>query len=418
MMRRSVAVGRDLLQATCKYREALKILVANHEYPPIGAGGANACLHMVRHFRDRGHRVMVVTSSFAGLPRLCREQGAIIFRVPSIRRRMDRTNFLEVVGFTATGSLRAATGTPRFRPDATLAFFTIPGGAIGLTLKWLFGVPYIVSLRGADVPGFLNEQSIGLKLAHFVAKPAVRTIWRQSTHVVGNSQGLVDLARETSPKIPFQVIPNGVDTDRFTPRVGPRPQGPVRILFAGRFNSQKGLPLLVKALARLNRPEVPAWRLRLVGDGPMRDRVTAAAKAARIFDRTDFLGWQPPEVLAEEYREADLFVLPSFSEGMPNVVLEAMAAGQPIVATDIAGNNELSRPGENGYLIPTGQVPPLSQALEPLIRDPLLRQRMGEASRRIVLAEYGWPRVADAYLDLLAESATRRGRFGRFTRCH
>ena len=105
-------------------------------------------------------------------------------------------------------------------------------------------------------------------------------------------------------------------------------------------------------------------------------------------------------VIAERYRQADLFVFPSRDEGMPNVVLEAMASGLPIVATAIAGSEELVREGENGHLIPPEDAAAMTTAIAHLLSQPATRRAMGEASRRRIEQEYTWARVAAGYLGL------------------
>jgi glycosyltransferase involved in cell wall biosynthesis len=170
------------------------------------------------------------------------------------------------------------------------------------------------------------------------------------------------------------------------------------MLFVGRVVYQKGLDLLLEALAKL--PVDLNYELEIIGDGDARPALTLEAARLGVASRITFTGWCDRAVIAERYRQADLFVFPSRDEGMPNVVLEAMASGLPIVATAIAGSEELVRENENGHLVPTENIGALTIALEKLLRHPDTLRAMGQASRTRIENEYTWTRVAFGYLRL------------------
>jgi glycosyltransferase involved in cell wall biosynthesis len=114
-----------------------------------------------------------------------------------------------------------------------------------------------------------------------------------------------------------------------------------------------------------------------------------------------FLGWQSKEELAKDYQQASLFLFPSRHEGMPNAMLEAMSSGLPVVATEIAGNEELVVEGKTGFLVPSEDVDALRDALRKALTDSTLRERMGAASRLRVEKEYSWENVARQYSEYL-----------------
>ncbi|MBC7138843.1 MAG: glycosyltransferase [Defluviimonas sp.] len=173
--------------------------------------------------------------------------------------------------------------------------------------------------------------------------------------------------------------------------------GKVRITFVGRVDAVKGPVLLVEAAARLAARH-PEMIVTVIGDGP--DRAGAEALAARlgIADRVEFLGYQPQEAVAELLEEADMLVLPSFAEGVPVVLMEAMASRIPVVSTRIAGISELVEDGVSGYLVPPGDLETLVARIDALLSDPALRARMGAEGRAKVEAEF----------DLAAEAAWLR----------
>ena len=377
----------------------MKILLINYEYPPLGGGAGQATAALAREFAAAGHEPLVLTSRFRDQPAEEVVADVRIVRVPVIRRRADRSTPPEMLTFLASASWTAIREIAAWKPDATIAFFGIPSGPIALLLKLTAGVPYVVSLRGGDVPGF---QPYDLALFHKLLGPVIRLLWRKAVATVANSAGLQSLGHKFAPELPIGVIPNGVNVATFHPAAEKTTShGPVRLLFVGRVVFQKGLDVLFRALAAL--PTELDWELEIIGDGDARPALTLEAAQLGIAPRLTFSGWQDRAVIAERYRAADLFVFPSRDEGMPNVVLEAMASGLPIVATAIAGSEELVREGENGHLVPTENAPALTDALARLITQPETRRALGRASRERIEREYTWARVAACYLDLLRE---------------
>ena len=182
------------------------------------------------------------------------------------------------------------------------------------------------------------------------------------------------------------IVPCGLDGDWLRDDPGAdAPEGPASDLLVcvGRLCEQKGQHLLVEAVDRLTRRGVPV-RLRLVGDGPMRDGLEAAARERGIADRVEFTGNASAEQIRGHLRACRGFVLPSFAEGLPVVIMEALAMRRPVLSTYVAGIPELVDPG-CGYLVPAGDVEELTDAMEALLREPPERiERMGAEGRRRV----------------------------------
>lgn len=377
----------------------MRILLINSEFPPVGGGAGNASANLAREMAAAGHDVVMLTAHHRGLPRDERWQGVRVRRIRALRRRRERSNAVEQLAFMFASTLATLTLLPRWRPDVILAFFGIPSGLAGWAAKRLAGVPYLVSLRGGDVPGF---RPYDFALYHRLAAPLIRMIWRGAEHVVANSDGLKALAEAFYPGFPIRVIPNGVDLQKYRP--ARREWSPPRLLLVGRLVHQKGADLLLDALSDLSEY---SWQLTLVGDGPQRPHLEAQAARLGLQARVYFADWLEGEALVAAYQQANLFVFPSRHEGMPNVVLEAMSAGLPVVASRIAGNEELVVDGETGLLIPPEDVDALRRALETLLLDADLRQRMGAAARARVEEHFSWRRSAESYLHLLNTKARK-----------
>ena len=370
----------------------MKLLLVCYEYPPIGGGAGNALAFLAREFAAAGDEVCVLTSAFRDLPRVENAGGLTVRRVPAWRRRADRCTPAEMLVFLLSASW-AAVRAGRF--DATLAFFGIPCGPVGWLLRVLRGVPFVIALRGGDVPGF---QPYDLGWHHRLLAPAIRFLWHRASAVVANSTGLQTLAARFAPELKIGVIPNGVDLARFTPATTTRAAGPVELLFVGRLVHQKGVDVLLAALALL--PATASFRLTLIGDGDARPALEAQARS--LGTRVVFAGWRDRAALPETYRAADIFVFASRDEGMPNVLLEAMASGLPAVATRIAGNEDLVRDGESGRLVPVDDPAAFAAALAPLLADVEMRARFGRTAREIVERGYSWRVAADAFRELLS----------------
>lgn len=372
----------------------MKILLINYEYPPLGGGAGKATAAIGRELAAMGHAVRVLTTRFGTQPPREVIDGVQVVRVNSRRRTIERSTPVEMLSFMLRAVPAALSEARRERPDVTIAFFGIPSGPVALVLKLAFGVPYIVSLRGGDVPG--SEKDSRSRVLYALTGPVTRLVWWQAAGVVANSAGLRALAQRTMQRRAVGVIPNGVDLRRFD---GPRVESaPPRVLFVGRIVAQKGLDDLVAALAMI--ADV-AYTLVLVGDGDARQTVETDVAAKGLSHRARFTGWLAHDGVAAHYREAAVLVLPSLGEGMSNVVLEAMAAGLPVVATRIAGSEELVIDGETGLLVPVRDPAALAVALRRLLGDAALRQRMGAASR--ARAEgYSWRATAEAYAALCA----------------
>jgi glycosyltransferase involved in cell wall biosynthesis len=297
----------------------------------------------------------------------------------------------------AGAALRTLALMRDFRPEATLAFFGLPSGAVAWFLKLIFGIPYVVSLRGGDVPGF---RPYDFWLYHRIAVPFLRVIWHGATAVVANSRGLRDLAREFDSLVDIAIVPNGVDDSAFW--LAERQWTAPRILSVGRIVHQKGLDLALTALAGL---KDIAWEWRIAGDGPQLEYLQETLFQEGLQDRVRFLGWTSAEALVKEYQTAGLFVFPSRHEGMPNALLEAMASGLPVVASRIAGNEELVVDGETGFLVPPEDSDALRESLRVLLADEGKREQMGRAARLRATEKYGWASAAGQYLEVLQQAA-------------
>lgn len=273
---------------------------------------------------------------------------------------------------------------------------TNSGSAVAMIAAELGGIPFSVTVHGSRVFFMVKARHLDEKLrrARFV---------RCISHFC-RSQCLLWVSREHWPRL--HVVHCGVDAADYATRVHEGTGS--HVLFIGRPGVPKGLSFLLEAVARL-RAELPDIRLTVVGDGPERAGAEALAHAAGIADRVLFTGYQSSAQVAEWLSRADVFVLPSLAEGVPIVLMEAMAAGVPVVATNVGGTSELVVDGENGFLVPPTATDALVSRIRQLLDDPGLRSRLGRAGRETVLRDFSLERTTARLRDLLANAVAGEG---------
>lgn len=372
----------------------MKLLLVNYEYPPLGGGAGNASAALADAWQQQGHEVYVVTSGYqsqigweSGKERLH------VLRLKVLRYRQDRSNYLEMLHYMFAACWRVPQLVKAKQIDVLVVFFSLPCGPIGWLTRRLCKTPYVISLRGGDVPGTERRTQLLQRLL----TPLRRTVLRNAQAIVANSRGLADLSRNYDP-FHLEVIGNGVDTDFFSPLSQPKES---IILFAGRFQEQKNLFALLTAFAKARKGRTMEWRLCLVGDGPLHHTLEQYASELDINHLVIWMGWLDKTRLREAYRNARIFVNPSLYEGMPNTVLEAMACGLPVIASRVPGNDELIQHEVTGLLFDLHQPEQLTMQLMRLIENEKLGKSLAERARQMVETHYSWNASARKYINLL-----------------
>jgi glycosyltransferase involved in cell wall biosynthesis len=275
--------------------------------------------------------------------------------------------------------------------DALLPFTVVPN-IWGRVLGRLARVPVIVgNCRGGGAPRRQHE----------------RWFWPLAHHIVCNCRAVERVLREDCgvPEARLITIPNGVDAAYFQPGTGPD-AGPPRVLCVARMAPDKDHDTLLAAF-RLTARALPAAELWLLGDGPRLGEVRELAGRLLPEGRVKFL--PPREDLRPLLHQASLLVLSSKTEALPNVVLEAMAAGLPVVATRVGGVPELVVPGRTGWLVDPGDPPGLAAALSRVLADPDGRRALGREGRARACREFSLEAMAHRYESVLARLLTPAG---------
>lgn len=379
----------------------MRLLMLNNEFPPLGGGTGIVTQGLLLEWADQEDIHVDLVSSSRLRERYESEQFAPridIYKVPVHNRNIHHSTNRELLHYAWRGWRFARRMAQRNHYDLALAWAGVPAGGIALWLKQEFNLPYIVSLQGADVPGFDQRY----RRLYPALTPFLRRVWRQAAAVTACSEQLKDLASATEPQLAIRVIPNGVNALRFYPRPEwPSNGQPVRLLCSGRLVARKGQQFLIPAVAELRRLGLLV-ELSLVGAGDNRAPLYDQVKELALEDSVKFIGFVDRERMPEFYRQANIFVQPSYNEGMSLALLEAMASGLPVVVTDTGGTTELIH--ENGLVVSWGNVEELVQAISTIIKTPGLSQKMSEASLQIA-RRYSTQRVAHEYLNLCRQVA-------------
>jgi len=329
----------------------VKVLMINYEYPPLGGGTAVANQGLVAEFRKfKNLQINILTSS----PDKYQEKSGIIrLDIGKHNRNLHHQSYFDLWYFLVKSTI----WTLKYRHNYDLihAYSGLPGAITA----YLSGLPFIVSLGGADEPGYEPRH----RWLWLFLKPFMGYIYRRARSLDANSRYLKNLVLKSWPDLKIKIISNGVDTHKFYPAKKPVKQN--IILSTSRFGERKGIEYLIRAMTFLPNKT----RLWLAGSGLLEPKLKQLVKKLRLSSRIKFLGIIPHKHLPELYRKAKIFVLPSLSESRSNSLLEALASGLPVVATNIGGNPELINKN-NGLLVPPADVIKLAQAINQALNKP------------------------------------------------
>lgn len=367
----------------------LKILVICYEFPPVGGGGGRVAARVAQGLARRGHEVRFLTSHAAGLPREETIEGVAIHRAAAGRRRPDRCTVPEMAAYVLLQWWPALAEVRRFRPDVIHVHFAVPCGPIAWLAGRLTGTPYVVTAHLGDVPGGVPEQTDRL---FKLVKPFSHPIWRQAaatTAVASHVGRLAEAAYAVRPEI----ILNGIDMSAGLVRASARDGAPLRLIWCGRIQEQKNLGAGLEALAEVRELD---WTLDVIGDGPLRGDAEERCRRLGLEPRVRFHRWMSAEEVEAAMAAADVLYLPSLSEGLSLVTVEALRAGLAFVASRIPGVTDVVSEGENGLLCDPAAPHEFAAAVARLVQDRILLGRLqaSSAERRpqfdeqIMIADY------------------------------
>lgn len=384
----------------------MRVLMLNNEYPPIGGGTATANFYVIREMIKQGISVDLVTST-----PLQNEyeievlnSNSRIYRIPINNKNPHYQTERELITYIVRGFffIRTLYRGSEEKYDLCHAWSGVPAGALALLLKWKRYLPYVLGLRGSDVPGY----DIRYRWLYPFLSPSLHQIWQNALAITANSYELRSLALKFRPAEQIEVIPNGIDLQRFKPtQLADKGANDLfRILCVARLVDRKGIQDLIQA-ADLIRQQRQNFKFTFVGRGEKESEFRGLVAEKGLDEWIKFAGAVLHNEMPAVYNQADVFVLPSLNEGMSNAILEAMASALPIITTYTGGTAEMLR--GNGILIPKQAPDALAAAIIELWDNYDLRCNMGRRSRSIAETML-WPRVAAAYLSMYERALSKK----------
>lgn len=379
-------------------RDQIAVVMVIGLFHPFVGGAEKGCLALSKKLVQRGVTVTVVTQYLEGLPAHEVVEGIPVYRAM-------RGGHLWELGFM----LSAARFLWNHRRaydiiQCSTLFHYIP---VAIFFKYLLGKKVVVRLEGGGWRGDFQrlEQVKGKKVICWAAK-------RADVLVAISDEIEKEIVERGFPQERVARISNAVDCTLFKPKSSYWHNRETRIGYVGRLEEGKGVELLIDAVGEII-SQLPALQLFIVGNGSLKPRLVEKVNDMGMGERIIFLG--DKESVHDEYTTFDLLVMPSFSEGMSCVVLEAMACGLPVVATSVGGNSELMDPvdrgktpiesgsfriGQNGLLVNPGDTQGLGRAMRYLIEHKSRAEELGRCARKAVETHYSLENISDDYVAL------------------
>lgn len=371
----------------------MRILVVTYEFPPIGGGVGVASYQTSKELANR-HRVEILTSGHRDLPVKEEKDGMIIHRVPVVQRDSFYTgSMFSIISFFPSSIKKGFSLLKKERFDLIHSYFALPSGLTGVILSKYFKIPHVTTLIGGEIIDptknfrYKGERSsFGIQLIPFKKTILGRTLlW-----VLQHSTAITAISKDVSQgtydflKVPLNitVLPPGLEVPNF--QIKNREElgftdEDILIVSVCRLVKRKCLHHLIQAVSKLKNEKI---KILLIGEGIEKQNLIQLAKQLNISYQVIFLGYVSEEVKFQYLSISDLFMLASAHEGFGIVYLEAMYCGLPVIASDNGGQTDFLTDGENGFLVPVGDIEKLAQRITELINDKELKQRMSCTNRK------------------------------------
>ncbi len=379
-------------------RKRPRVLFYSNLFPDqesVGRGIHNARVleHLAEHidFKVISPRARLPLRSRPSKPLTCHSEWNPEFPnhyyVPKVG---DRWN----ASLMASGTKKSFNSSIRsFSPDVILGAWLYPDGVALKKLSKALNIPLALIAQGSDVHQYLNTPTRRTQILHACTKAA---------QVITRSSDLrLRLCDAGIPEDKVTAIYNGVDTVAFPPKPEPS-ENITQLLYVGNFYQVKNPLSLISAIRQIHETRAEV-NLTMIGNGPLLSQAQALINEHKLNNRVLLKGAIPPDQIAEEMRRADLLVVPSINEGVPNVILEAFASGLPVVATAVGGIPEILKHGAQGMLSKAPDPESLSKAINVAIST-----SFDSAAIREHAETFSRERTTEKYLKVIEEMIASR----------
>jgi len=361
----------------------MKILMLNHEFPPVGGGAAPVTFELCAQLAQMAHQVDVVTMRYKRLPKHERLDGVNIYRTPAIRKRPNICHTHEMATYFPGAIAKTLSLCRSQKYDVIHCHFMLPGGPLAYTASKLSGIPFLVTCHGSDVPGH-NPDRFGL--THKLTLPAWRFVAKRAALLTSPSQSLKNLIQSACPAANVQVVPNGIYPEKYAPAEKTK-----SILLCSRIFGFKGFQYVIEAVKDL----ALDWTVDVIGQGPYLPELERIAEGSKT--KINFHGWleKSDDRFYELFKKASIFVFPSEAENFPAVLLEAMSAGCAIITSTAGGCPEVV--ADAAMLVEPKDPAAIKKNLLELTESENLRQQLSAKALQRV-QNFTWPKIAQQYI--------------------
>lgn len=372
----------------------------NYEYPPLGGGAGKATQAIAQQLATMGHDVDVITSNIEFSYNETVDNGVKVHAVPSLRKGIHDCGFRGAITYLFFAYFKVHKLFFKSTYDIVHYFFSLPTAFISLLPGKHRQVPYVVSLRGSDVPHY-DLYNKKLELFHWFFLPLTKFIWKRARAITAVSTSLKQIALQINTNKKIQVIPNGIDINMFTSLTRTRrTENEFHLITVSRLIKRKGIQNVLQSLAEMKDDSI---KLTIIGEGNYETELKKICNNLGLSNSVSFIGFRERNTLPEYFSQSDLFILPSLAEAFGNVIAEAMACGLPIISTNEGGIPDLVNT-ENGILIKPGSVEEIKAAIIAMRTNEQMRKKMSEANINKMREQFKWEKVALAYKDLYERS--------------
>lgn len=369
----------------------------NNEFPPLGGGTGTVNYELFKQFSKypdlkidlitSGNKQDKNTEQFS--------ENIQIHKVLINSNNIHHASNYELIKYTLKASIKALKLYKKNKYDFSFAWSTVPAGFVSFLLKVIFGLAYYVRVGGPDIPGFEERY----QKIYRIISPLIQLIWKKSNFLIVKCKTEFEMIKAINQKLNIQIIYNGVDTQKFYFVEKPLNE-PLKIICPARLIKRKGQDVLIKAIAHLKAKGI-IFNIDFIGEGDEKENYIQLAEELGVTEQICFCAYIERTKIQEFYQKADIFVLPSYNEGMSNALLEAMACGLPVVVTDVGGTKELVDE-TNGFIFAKGNVEELVSILENIYNNKnVLSKKAFNSSKKA--HNLSWSLIGEKYLVLFKQ---------------
>jgi len=348
------------------------------DFPPVARGIGHYVHYLSKKLIEKGHKVTVLTrGSWKGTTYEKIDQ----INVYRVRFAPTYPFHLQFHGFFIDKLIR------QIEPDFDVIHLHNPLVPLVHT-----SLPTIITEHGTVKGGIAHREildlfSLGLKIFSKIYVSHEKKLLKNVDKITAVSESCVDEIKTFYGIKDVEITYNGVETNFFVP--GDFNEEKSAILYVGSLDARKGLPDLIKSAIYVCK-ELPDVKFMLVGRGPLKNKLKKMVDHLDLNENVFFSGYLNRDELVKCYQKSTIFVLPSYYEGLPTTIMEAMSCGLPVIATDVLGTSELVVDGKTGFLVPPKSPDKLSVKILDLLNDKNLRKTMGNNSRELIKEKYDW----------------------------